>query len=382
MSGLLPSASSTGNSEDPKYPKIFHFSGSALFLTLASQAYAADITWADSAGNTNWYTAASWVGGTAPANSNSTDNAIFTSVSSAQPSLSVQTRINGVDFQMVAGGLAMSGGGGGGNLFQVGVNGIDSSLQTSGTNTITNARILVNSGGNSTWNLFSTANTPSTSTFTFDSTVDLNGNTLIIVGQRDSTAGNVGNINFSRAVTGAGTLTVNSTSINNTVTFSGANTYTGITTVSTGIVTVQGDQSAANGGWSIVSLSGSGSAQAATVNLSSGSTLAVASANKIQLGVTANSGTYAASTLNVAGTVTNSGGLQLERAGILNLNSGSVWTQTGDLTVKGRGGASSTLNVNAGSEMTYTGTNTVKLILMRFQVELNWPGTANPTNNA
>lgn len=338
-------------------------------LLTASQTHAADITWADSAGNTSWTTSnvfnsapasASWVGGVAPVNNIATDNAIFTSVSNAQPALTVQTRITGVDFQMAAGGLAMTGGGGSGNLFQLGAGGIDSTLQTSGTNTITNARILLNAG--STWSLFSSADTASTSTFTFNSTVDLTSNNLTVIGQRNSAANNVGVINFSRAISGTtGTLTINSSNTNNTVNLTGNNTYLGLTTVSTGIVNVQNDQSAATGGWSIVTLVNSTATQAASVNFSTGSTLAVASDKKIQLGTTANSGTYAASTLNVAGTVANSGAMQLERAGILNLNSGAVWTQSGNLTVQGRGGASSTLNVNTGSEMTYSGSNTIKL---------------------
>jgi autotransporter-associated beta strand protein len=337
-------------------------------LLTASQAHAANITWADSAGNTTWTTSntfnatptsASWLGGVAPTNNIATDNAIFNSVSNAQPALTVQTRIAGVDFQMATGGLAMTGGGGSGNLFQLGTGGIDSSLQTSGTNTITNARILLNAA--STWSLFSSADTASTSTFTFDSTVDLSSQSLTVVGQRNSAANNVGVINFNRAIAGTGTLTIHSSSTNNTVNLTGNNTYTGLTTVSTGIVNVQNDQSAATGGWSIVTLSGSGVTQAATVSLSTGSTLAVASLNKIQLGTTANGGTYANSTLNVAGTVTNSGALQLERAGILNLNNGAIWTQSGNQTVTARGGASATLNVNAGAQMTYNGSSTVKL---------------------
>lgn len=336
----------------------------------ASRTHAEDITWADSAANTTWTTdatansapaSASWVGGTAPTNSVTTDNAIFTSVSNAQPNLTVQTRINGVDFRMVAGGLAMTGNN---NLLQLGANGIDATGQTSGTNTITNTRIFLNNS--STWDLFSTTNTTSTSTLTFDSQVQLNGQTLTIVGQRDSAAGNVGVINFNSALSyraggGAGAVTVNSLSTNNTVNFNGQNTYTGRTTASAGNVTVQNDQSAATGGWSIASLSGSTATQASTVSFNSGSTVAVATANKIQIGAAANSGTYAASTLNVAGTVTNSGTLQMERNSILNLSSGASWTQSGNLTVTGRGGTSALLNVNAGSEMTYSGSNTVQL---------------------
>jgi autotransporter-associated beta strand protein len=338
-------------------------------LFTASQAHAAAITWADSAGNTTWTTSSvgnsapassSWVGGFAPANSVSIDTAIFTSVSNAQPALTTQTRITGVDFQMAAGGLAMTGGGGIGNLFQVGAVGIDSTLQTSGTNTITNARILVN--GASTWNLFSDADTASTSTFTFDSTVDLTSNNLTVIGQRNSAAGNVGVINFSRAITGTtGTLTINSSNTNNTVNLTGVNTYLGVTNVNGGTVNVQNNQSTATGGWNIQTNTPGTSNPAATVNFAADSEIAVISANKIQIGAAANSGSHPASTLNVAGTVDNDGALQMERASNLNLNNGAVWDQAGNLTLTARGGGASTLTVNAGAEMTYTGSTTVNL---------------------
>lgn len=341
----------------------------AFIVQYSSSASAADITWADSAGNTTWTSnnaintatvSTSWVGGVAPTNNIATDNAIFTSVSNAQPTLTVQTRITGVDFQMAAGGLAMSGGGGSGNLFQLGVGGIDSTLQTSGTNTITNARILLNAG--STWSLFSSADTASTSTFTFDSTVGLGTNNLTVSGQRNSAANNVGVINFSRAITGTtGTLTINSSNTNNTVNLTGVNTYLGVTNVNGGIVNVENDQSGATGGWNIQTNTPSTSNPAATVNFATGSEIAVISDNKIQIGAAANSGSHPASTLNVAGTVTNSGALQMERASNLNLNSGAVWSQGGNLTITGRGGSSATLNVNAGAEMTYSGSNTVKI---------------------
>jgi autotransporter-associated beta strand protein len=349
----------------------FALIGLTLVTALVPSSFAADITWADSAGNTTWTSnstinsapaSASWVGEVAPMNNIATDTAIFTSVSNAQPVLTVQTRIAGVDFQMAGGGLAMDGGGGLGSLFQTGAGGIDSSLQTSGTNTITNARILTNGAAN-TWNLFSATDTASTSTFTFDSVVEL-GQNLTVIGQRNSAAGNVGIINFERAITGGNStrsLTINSSNTNNTVNLKGVNTYLGVTNVNTGIVNVQNDQSAATGGWSIVTSANSTATLAATVNFSTGSTVVVDTAKKIQLGTTANSGAFAASTLNVAGSVTNNGTLQLERAGVLNLNSGAIWIQSGNLTVSGRGGASSTLNVNAGSDMTYSGSSTVKL---------------------
>jgi autotransporter-associated beta strand protein len=370
-------------------PRSFAPVGLALACTLVPASYAANITWANSAGNTTWTTNStlggtaasnSWAGGNAPVNSVTTDNAIFTSVSDAQPALTVQTRIAGIDFQMAAGGLAMNGGGGSGQLLQVGAGGIDSTLQTSGTNTITNARIAV--FATSTWNLFSNANTASTSTFTFNSAVDLPNN-LTIAGQRDSAAGNVGVINFERAITGTGTLTINSSNTNNTVNLKGVNTYAGVTNVNVGIVNVSGNQTGATGGWNIQTPNDASAGKLATVNFATGSQFEVASANKIQIGATANSGSHQASTLNVAGTVTNNGTLQMERASNLNLNSGAIWTQNGTLTLTARGGGSATLTVNAGAEMAYSGSNTVKLTTgTSGNARLNINGTGQFTTAA
>jgi autotransporter-associated beta strand protein len=221
----------------------------AALLLGASQTHAAPITWADSAGNTTWTTdsaanskpaSASWVGGFAPTNSTTTDTAIFTSVSNAQPTLTVQTRIAGVEFQMANGGLAMSGGGGSGNVFSIGAGGIKADEQISGTNTITNARMGLLSG-NQAWTFFSDVDTASTSTFTFNSTVDLGSRNLTVTGQRNSAAGNVGIINFDRAIAGTtGNLTIDSANANNTVNLNAANTYTGATNVSGGTLLVNG----------------------------------------------------------------------------------------------------------------------------------------------
>jgi hypothetical protein len=223
-------------------------------LFTASQATAADIEWADSAGETTWTTSgtanaapasASWVGDVAPANSVNTDNAIFTSVSNAQPNLTVQTRIRGVEFQMAAGGLAMTGGN---NVFSIGAGGINATQQISGINTITNARIGL-LGANQTWTYFSTVDTAGTSTFTFDSTVNLGSRNLTIIGQRNSADGNVGIINFDRAISSAvsgtdipGVLTIASTNANNTVNLNAVNTFTGGLTITGGTLAITADE--------------------------------------------------------------------------------------------------------------------------------------------
>ena len=56
-------------------------------------------------------------------------------------------------------------------------------------------------------------------------------------------------------------------------------------------------------------------------------------------GALGNTGTLNMSNASsVAGTVTNNGTLFVGRSGVLNLNSGAVWTQNGDMTVAGQGG--------------------------------------------
>ena len=153
-------------------------------------------------------------------------------------------------------------------------------------------------------------------------------------------------------VSGSGGLTSRGSGI---LTLSGANTYTGITTVASGTVTVENDQSAANGGWSVVTLTSGG--LTATANFNSGSTVAAASGKNIQVGPSANSGSYPNSTLNVAGSVSNAGTLNVQRAGTLNLNSGASWTQDGAMTIQGRGGASAAVTINSGASLTYSGTS-------------------------
>lgn len=167
-----------------------------------------------------------------------------------------------------------------------------------------------------------------------------------------------GNLDVSSVIAGLASASLTKAG-SGTLTLSGANTYLGDTTVSAGILTVQNDQSSANGGWMI------GPANTATtvVNFDSVSTVAVANGKKIQIGGTGNSGSSSTATLNVAGTVTNSGTLQVGRAATLTLNSGAIWNQSGNLSLTGLGGAAAALNIHSGAAMTYSGANTVKLNL-------------------
>lgn len=152
-----------------------------------------------------------------------------------------------------------------------------------------------------------------------------------------------GSIGFAK--TGAGTLTL-----------AGTNSYTGATTVSSndtngGIVNVSGDQSAANGGWSIFGTS--------TVNFQSGSKIAVAAGKNITLANSAG-----AHSLNVADTVTTdtTGGLVVRGRSTLNVDSGADWTQNGPLTIQPLNTAyGATMNVRSGASFTYNGSSNITL---------------------
>ena len=158
-------------------------------------------------------------------------------------------------------------------------------------------------------------------------------------------------------ISGSGSLAKSGTG---TLTLSGANTYTGGTSVTagSGLVTVQNNQSAANGGWVVGGATGAGAAT--TVSFDSGSAIAVASGSQLVIGSTTGGGT-SGQTLNVAGTVNNQDLLNVTRVGTINLNSGASWSQAGDLSLTGVGGYSATLNVNSGSSLAYSGINTIKL---------------------
>jgi autotransporter-associated beta strand protein len=144
-----------------------------------------------------------------------------------------------------------------------------------------------------------------------------------------------------------------------TLTFSCTNSYTGYTTVNGGKVNVSGNQSAATGSWLLPQL-----VNTATVNFQSGTTVAVGAGNQIQLGVAI--GGYSGNsfqTLNVAGTVSNSGSLAVGRCGILNVSNGGVWNQGGSMTNMPTtySGYNASITVASGGAFNYTGTSPIVL---------------------
>lgn len=208
----------------------------ALAFSFVSDVRAAERFWADAAGQTTWSVAASWSNGL-PANSAVNDTATFLSVTNAQPVVTANRSINGIDFRMANGGLNFTSDVG--VTMRLGSTGIDATGQLSGTNTISVETFELNA--NPTWTLFSNTDSATTSTFTVDSNVNINGQNWIITPNRNSAAGNAGVVNFNGVLSGslgATGLQLYAGSFRNTINLSGANTYTGRTSIRSADVVV------------------------------------------------------------------------------------------------------------------------------------------------
>ncbi len=289
--------------------------------------------------------------------------------------LTVGGAIGGVGFGLTkagAGTLTLSGnntysGGATLNLGTLNINNAAALGATASTFTITGgmidntsaAAITLSNNNAQNWN----------GDFAFTGTKDLNlgtgavtmnaSRTVTVNGRNLTVGGVIGGSGFGLTKKGAGTLTL-----------SGNNTYTGLTTVdnsttasNNSVVTVSNNQSAATGGWLI------GNSNVAdvktTVNFDSTSTIVTAASNFMRIGATAS--TNQDQTLNVAGSVTNNGTLDVLRTGLVNLNNGGAWTQAGAMNLTAVGGFPANLKVNAGGAFTYTGANvsaaTIKMTL-------------------
>ncbi len=167
-----------------------------------------------------------------------------------------------------------------------------------------------------------------------------------------------GALSLSGAISGTGSLVQSSTVAAGVVTLSGPNSYKGGTTVTSGSMIVQGDQSAATGGWSLPNTPAN--LLDKSVTFAAGSTIVTASSAVVQVGNMTASGSNAASVL-VQGSATNAGALNIGRNGTVTVASGGTWLQTGTMQVAGQGGAYATLSVNAGAAFTYAGGSTIKV---------------------
>lgn len=176
----------------------------------------------------------------------------------------------------------------------------------------------------------------------------------------------INNVTISAAVDGATSLTKVGAGL---LTLSGANSYSGTTSVNGGSVTVSGNHSGATGGWSI-------GGDAVGVTFSSGSSISVGSGNNIG---TVNGAGSAQRNVAVAGTVTTSSSSSLSIRGrnTFTINNGGSWTmQGGVLTIQPLNTSySAILTVNTGGSFTYSGTNTI--VLTRSTSANTGSGTIN-----
>ena len=177
--------------------------------------------------------------------------------------------------------------------------------------------------------------------------VTLNANCTITANANTLTAGSVGDAGNVKALVKNGT---------GLLVLAGTNSYTGITTVNAGQLTLQGNDTAANGGFVVGPVNAGG-----VLLLASNSTVTIGTNNLVRIGNTGASGTTTAYMYVNGAKVTNNGALLSARASVLDVYNGGTWLQTGDMTVQGVGGYSGDIYVMPNSTITYAGLNTIKL---------------------
>ena len=299
-----------------------------LFATVGSgtAATAASITWANNAasGGTNWSLGGNWVGGSAPASSLSTDDAVFDSAQSAWLNVNVNgagKNIKGITFIGPFGsginGYTLSGTG----VLAVGASGITNSTQA--TQTFSTVTAL---GANQTWQ------SDAGGALVLSGGVDLSNGSAT----QTLTLGGAGNTTVSGRINNGGTATSGIVTVTSTgtTTLSGNNTYAGLTTMNaaSGVLNISGNNSNFGG-------------------------LTLTNGTLNRTGTTAGTGlvTITAGTATLGGVSTASGGVTLT-SGVLNINSASA-LGSGTVTLN----ATSTINNTSGSAVVNAGNNVINL---------------------
>ena len=313
------------------------------------------VAWNSTSG-TDFSTGSNWSGGTAPANSLLTNTASFTSATGAvSPVLAADRSIAGLSF--------LSGGSGsvsfilsGSGTLTLGASGI---IQTAGRSETISLPLSL--GASQSW-----TNTGANGTLNVSGAIDLNGFSL---GVQAGAGGATSNVAVTSVISGTGGGSI-AKSGGSTLTLSGANTYSGGTTISNGATSAAGTLNINNGGGGGTSSAiGTGTltfANAATIDNTSGSAVTLSTnnaqnwnasftftgSNNLNLGTGAvtlgstNNITVSANTLTVGGAISGAFGLNKAGAGAL-VFSGTN-TYTGATTVSG-GTLSVSVIANAGS---------------------------------
>ncbi len=275
-------------------------------MAASHHASAATFTWNGAGGNNLWNTAANW-GGTAPAN-NGTAALQFGGNLRTTPDMNANYSVLSLTFNVGASAFTL--GSTGASTLTIQFGGITNS--STNTQTINNAITLAAS---QTWNATSGG-------LVIGGNVNTGGLALTIGGASNTSVGGIISNTGTLTKSGAGTLTL-----------SAANTYSGTTTVSAGILTVLNTSTS-----SAVGVLGSGA-----VSVAAGATLRFNNANTVDDGYLINNAISGAGSLNFAGpngavTTLNVGntyfGGTLISSGIVNVNSNTA-LGTGTVTMTG-----------------------------------------------
>lgn len=133
---------------------------------------------------------------------------------------------------------------------------------------------------------------------------------------------------------------------------SGANTFTGGMIVNRGNVQIEGDQTAADGGYIL------GNTFNTNLTVTSGSTAAVAAGKEVRVGPAGPVG-FGVATFSVEGSLANQGALNALRGSVVNI--GGTLDQSGPARVEGVGGYGATVNILPGGQFLYSGTSAIVL---------------------
>ena len=209
-----------------------------LILGACVQSWGATFTWNGLGVDANWSTGGNWVGGSAPAN-NGTASIVLAGSLRLTPNVDTNWDINSLTFSNTAGAFVL-----GGSPLNIRAGGVTNN--SANAQTVNNAITLAT---NQTWNATS-------GILTVNGNINNVTNLLTIAGNFNSFLAGV--------ISGTGGFTKTGTGTNF---LSGANTFSGLTTVSAGAINVQ--NSSALGGTN----SGTTVASGATLFLSGGVTV-------------------------------------------------------------------------------------------------------------
>ena len=302
-------------------------------ILLLSSSYAATFTWNGAAGDNNWSTSGNWVGGSAPAN-DGTAVIVLAGTNGLAPNVATPWDISSLTFSNNAGAFVL-----GGSALTIRAGGIVSS--NANIQMVNNAITL---GAAQTWSAAS-------GNLVFGGTINNGGNLLTVSGGFNTL--------ISGIVSGAGGMTKTGTGTN---TLSAANTFSGVTTVSAGVMNIQ--NSGALGSTSAGTVVASGAVLQLQGGISVGNEpLTISGTGGLNSGALRNiSGDNSwggVITLGAASTIgCDANSLTLSSGGIVNSTFLTTFTNAGNISVTGTigSGTGGVTKTGAGT-LTLSGTN-------------------------